>query len=262
MTATIIDGKGIAQAVLTNLRTQIEALGQPLHLAAVFVGDDPGLKSFVKLKQKAAQSVGITFSSYLFDGKSKDEVVQTLRYLASDESVDGVFIELPLPAGWDADELAALVPAEKDVDALRPDAVVPAPSVLALQYVLHECVVSTGGLSAAIVGQGRLIGRPITAWLKNQGAQVHSIDIATEDPASIASQADLVVTGVGRPGLVKGDWIKEGALVVDFGYAEGKGDVEDESVKQKAGLLTPVPGGMGPLVIAAVLENLLALAQR
>jgi methylenetetrahydrofolate dehydrogenase (NADP+)/methenyltetrahydrofolate cyclohydrolase len=262
MPATIINGKGIAQAVLANLRTQIEALGHPLHLAAVFVGDDPALKSFVALKQKAAQSVGITFSSYLFDGKSKDEVIQTLQYLAADDSIDGIFIELPVPSGWDADELTALVPIEKDVDALRDDAVVPAPAVLALQYVLHEHSVPVSGQSVAVVGQGRLIGKPITTWLKSQGAQVYPIDITTEYPASIASQADIVISGVGKPGLITGEWIKEDALVVDFGYADGVGDVELESVKQKASLLTPVPGGMGPLVIAAVLENLLTLAQR
>lgn len=259
MSATIIDGKALANAVLDNLAVQVRALGQPPHLAAVCIGDDPGIRTFVKLKQKAAQSAGITFSPYFLDETDRDGAVQTLAYLAADESVDGIFIELPLPPGWNTDELITLIPPAKDVDALVKGALVPAPAVRALGYVLAEMGVQVRGISATVIGHGRLIGGPIAAWLTEHGARVQIIDKDTPDPSHIACQADLIVTGVGKPGLVTGEWIKEGALVIDFGYSDGKGDVDQESVSKKAGLLTPVPGGMGPLVIAAVLENVVEL---
>ena len=260
MVATIVDGKGLAGAILVNIKTQADALTEPLHLAAVCVGEDPGLRAFVKLKQKAAQSAGITFSSYLFDGKDTQEVLDTLKYLAVDDTVQGIFIELPLPAGWDADELIARIPPSKDVDALTRMPTVPEPAVRALQYVLAEYDITPHGMAVAVVGHGRLVGRPIARWLGGQGADVRIIDIDTPGPAAVARQCGMLITGVGTAGLVTGEWVKDGAVVIDFGYADGKGDVDAEPVKRKAGLLTPVPGGMGPLVIAAVLENLLTLA--
>lgn len=267
MPATIIDGKGIANAVQENLKAQVLALGQPLHLAAVCIGDDACVRAFVRVKQKAAQSVGIQFSSYFFDGTDRAPVTQTLRYLAADESVHGIFIELPLPVGWDAAQFIALIPPDKDVDALTGNAMVPEPAVRALEYVLHEHDVALAGLAAAVVGQGNLVGRPLARWLATQGARVTVIDIETPEPAALARRADLVIAGTGMPGLVTADWVKDGAVVIDYGYGKNKkgayvGDVDFESVTRKASLITPVPGGMGPLVVAAVLENLVTLATR
>jgi methylenetetrahydrofolate dehydrogenase (NADP+)/methenyltetrahydrofolate cyclohydrolase len=260
MPATLIDGKGLADTILNNLKVQIDALGVPLHLAAVCVGGDAGLRSFVKLKQKAAQSVGIEFSSYFFDGLNSEEVRQTVQYLAADDGVHGIFIELPLPPGWDADALLALIPSEKDVDALTKKPLVPEPSVRALQYVFQEYGIEPKGMTVVVVGHGRLVGQPIAKWLLARGAIVNVVDEHTVDPDCYAHNASLVITGVGKPGLVTKDWVQEGATVIDFGYHDGKGDVDLESVQKKAGLLAPVPGGMGPLLIAAVLENLVTLA--
>ncbi len=261
MSATIVDGKGIADAVLNNLKTQLDALAAPLHLAAVCAGDDEGVRGFVKVKQKAAQSVGVTFSTYFFDAADERGMRATLDYLAADESVHGIFVELPLPAGWDRDAVLARIPPEKDVDALTGKGAVPAPAVKALQYVLHEHAIEPRAKRVVVVGHGFLIGAPVTRWLRGQGVMVDVIDIDTPEPAALAAQADIVITGVGTPGLITADWIREGAVVIDFGYAKkGKeyvGDVDVGSVQKKAGLVTPVPGGMGPLVVAAVLENLL-----
>jgi methylenetetrahydrofolate dehydrogenase (NADP+)/methenyltetrahydrofolate cyclohydrolase len=266
MTATRVDGKGLADAILENLKVQCDALPEPLHLAAVCVGDDPGLKAFVKIKQKAAQSVGMTFSSYMFDADDVQGAIDTIDFLAADESVHGIFIELPIPAGWDTAALISRIPSGKDVDALTGKASVPEPAVRALQYVLAEYDISPDGLRAAVVGQGALVGVPITRWLTESGADVSVIDINTPNPELLTIQADLVIAGAGVPELVTGEWIKEGACVIDFGYARKNdayvGDVEQESVSKKAKILTPVPGGMGPLVVAAVLENLVALATR
>lgn len=266
MTAVIVDGRGIADAILINLKAQLDALSEPLHAAAICIGDDAGIRGFVKVKQKAAQSVGVMFSTYFFDDPNKEEVADTMRYLAADDSVHGVFVELPLPQDWNRDEVLAQIPPEKDIDALTSKAVVPAPAVRALQYLCTEHAIEVRGMRVAVVGHGFLVGAPITRWLREQGARVDVIDINTPEPERIAREGDLVITGVGKPGLVTADWIKEGAIVVDFGYAKQGdnfvGDIDFESVKKKASLLTPVPGGMGPLVVAAVLENLLTLATR
>jgi methylenetetrahydrofolate dehydrogenase (NADP+) / methenyltetrahydrofolate cyclohydrolase len=264
MSAIIVDGKAIADTLLENLKIQLDALGEPLHMAAICGGEDEGVRGFVRVKQKAAQSVGILFSTYMFEGTDEQEIIDTLRYLATDDSVHGIFVELPLPSDWDRDRILALIPPEKDVDALTGRGSVPAPAVRALQYVFDEHPMNLRGVRAAVVGQGFLVGAPVAQWLDAQGAQVDRINIDTPDPERRTRQADLVITGVGTPGLITGDWIREGAAVIDYGYAKkGKdfvGDVDHDSVIKKAGLITPVPGGMGPLVVAAVLENLLLLA--
>lgn len=274
MPATIIDGKSIANVVVANVREQVAALGVPLHLAAVCGGDNPALKSFVRLKQKTAQSAGITFSSYFLD--SANEVMDTLDYLAQDESVDGIFVELPLPAGWDSEKILSHIPLSKDVDVISPEGennfyadkgMVLPPAVKALGYVLDEHDVDPTKMTATVIGQGQLVGRPIAHWLQRQGAKIVSIDIATPNPEKIVAQSDLVIVGAGSPGLVSGNWIKDNAIVIDYGYnrdAKGEivGDIDFASVPKKASLVTPVPGGMGPLVIAAVLENLVTLASR
>lgn len=264
MVATFINGRGIADAVLKNIREQVGALGVPLHMAAVCAGGDPGLAAFMKLKERAAQLVGIIFSSYFFDADKQDEVIQTLQYLANDASVQGIFVELPLPPGWDQKSILELIPSDKDVDSLTGRSAVIEPAVLALQYVIREHDIVLAGATVAVVGQGQLVGAPIARWLAGEGADVRIIDEHTSDAARIASQADLVITGVGTPGLVTADWVKEGAIVIDYGYGKNAagnyvGDVDGDVASKKAALITPVPGGMGPLVIAAVLENLLTL---
>ena len=273
MTAILIDGKAIADAVMTGLAEQVRALGEPLHLAAVCVGDDAGLRQFVKLKQKAAVSIGAEFSSYYFDASDEDGARQTVQYLAGDEGVHGIFVELPLPASWDTASLLSLIPVRKDVDVLSVAArekfygdeggILP-PAVLALQYVLNAHDASIVDNRIAVVGAGELVGRPVAHWLRGQGAAVDVIDIDTVHPERVTREAGMIIAATGTPGLVTDAWVREGATVIDYGFAKKGvayfGDVDFDSVHTKAGLLTPVPGGMGPLVVAAVLENLITLA--
>lgn len=275
MTARLIDGKMVAGRVLDDVGQQVVALGAPVHLAAVCVGDDPSLRAFVKIKQKAAQSVGITFSSYLFTDAELADAHETLRFLARDESVHGIMVELPLPKNADRAAVLSLIPTGKDVDVISPDGerayyadaspVLP-PAVRALELVLSQYEVPVRHVRVGVIGQGMLVGKPITHWLERQGADVMAIDVTTEDPRSYIRDADVVVVGTGVPGLVTGGWIKEGATVIDYGYGTRDGltvgDVDAASVLHTAGLLTPVPGGMGPIVVAAMLENLVTLATR
>lgn len=275
MKTILFDGVALAERIRTDLAEQIRALGSEPHLAAVCVGDDSGIRSFVKLKQKAAQAIGVQFSSYFFEADDEEGARTTLAYLATDDTVDGIFVELPLPESWDAKSFLSLIPESKDVDVLshsaedsyrRGSSLVLPPAVGALQYVVRAGSVDVRSMRVAVVGQGSLVGAPVAQWLERQGALVDRIDIATKEPEAIARNADIVVAGVGVPGLINDAWIKEGALVIDFGFGlkNGKhwGDVDSASIQNKAGILTPVPGGMGPLVITAVLENVLTLAMR
>lgn len=276
MLSTLINGRAIADEVLGGVTEQVMALGAPLHLAAVCVGDDTGLRAFVNLKKKAAQSVGIEFSSYFFDAGDEAGARSTLEFLAGDETVDGIFIELPLPEQWDAGALVALIPPQKDVDVLTAamrgafdrgdDGAVMPPAVRALQYVVDAHAIVLAGARVAIVGMGQLVGAPIAQWLERIGARVDRIDVNTPSPVEISLHADIVIAAAGVPGLVTADWIREGATVIDFGYGRKGdayvGDVDIETVQKKAGLVTPVPGGMGPLVIAAVLENVVLAGTR
>ncbi len=263
MEATIINGRAIADTILSGLATQVAALGVPLQLAAVCAGDNEGLKTFVRLKQKAAHSIGVQFSSYFFDANQESEARQALQYLAADDDVQGIFVELPLPASWDSAALTKLIVAQKDVDVLAKGVLLP-PAVRALQYVVDAHAIPISGVRVAVVGAGALVGRPVAQWLAAQGALVEVIDIDTTNPQDRSRHADVVIAATGVPGLVTDAWIKEGATVIDYGYGKQGdayvGDVDLASVHKKAGLLTPVPGGMGPLVIAAVLENLVLLA--
>lgn len=289
----IVDGQKMADQWLRDIAVQVRAMGEPLHLSAVLVGDDEGLKKFVELKRKAAAKCGIDFSAYYPD--SLKEATETLAWLAGDESIHGIFVELPLPSEFDGAELLSLIPREKDVDLITPageksfydgSGAIKPPAVSALERVLRELNVEPSELTSAVIGQGKLVGEPVAHWLAERGSLVSVIDIDTESPDRISAQADLVVAGTGVPGLVTGDWVKEDAIVVDYGFGLVKssddnhevggggrrrsrvaarkqlyaGDVDADSVKKKAGVLTPVPGGMGPLVIAATLENLITLA--
>jgi methylenetetrahydrofolate dehydrogenase (NADP+)/methenyltetrahydrofolate cyclohydrolase len=269
----LIDGRAIADAWLGDIAVQIHALGTTPHLAAVAVEPDEGLRSFIMLKQKAAQRCGIMFSSYLLEAKEADTVSSLLAFLAADEQVHGIFVELPLPEHLDTDAVLAHIPERKDIDRLSPDAErlfyggisapVP-PAVRAVERTLQTIGMEPDGISAAVIGQGRLIGKPVAHWLTTQGARVSVVDVNTREPAAVVRQAELVVSGTGVPGLVTGDWVADGATILDFGYTKQDdmvfGDVEATSVLPRAGALTPVPGGMGPLVIAATLDNLLTLA--
>jgi len=276
MSATLIDGRGISNAILKNLSEQITALGEPIHLAAVCIGSDPGLRSFIRLKQKAAQMVGMTFSSYFFDGENENEVRQTLAYLAADEHVHGIFVELPLPQSWETSTILSLIPLVKDVDVISPEGelafydndaalIVMPPAVKALEYIVSEYGIDILRSRVAVVGQGKLVGLPVTHWLRKQGVAVTTVDINTQEPARVTAAADIIIAATGVPGLIADQWVREDAIVIDYGFGQNQngayvGDVDFDSVAQKAKLVTPVPGGMGPLVIAATLENTLALA--
>lgn len=274
-----------------------QAQGKPLRLAAILVGDDEEFKKFVELKGRKAEEIGIEFKMFQFD-ENMDEAAMIYHSAEICKNYDGVLFELPLPKHLDQQKILDVVPVEKDVDVLsstsqhrfyadsecgldadskkesyevrprgffevEPQALPPA--VEALKIVLEKYGIGLKDKKAAVFGQGALVGKPISHWLEQEGAEVYRIRSTTENQEEYSRQADIIVTGVGKPGLIKGDMVKNGVIVIDFGYgknAEGKmrGDVDFDSVAPKASLITPVPGGMGPILIAAVLKNLVKLS--
>ncbi len=270
--STIVDGKLIAAELESGLRKRVS--GHSLGLAAVLVGDKPGIAQFVALKKKAAERIGIQFKSVSFPAAVLQEtVIVAVRELNADDSVQGVFVELPLPPNCSRDAVLNAIDPAKDVDMLSAQAqerffqkqskILP-PAVRALEIVLQKHGINVRGRTAVVFGQGFLVGKPIAHWLRMKGALVDVVDENTPEPGTHTRGADLIVSGAGKPGLICGDMVKDDAVVVDYGYSyngeKAVGDVDFHAVALKASLVTPVPGGMGPIVIAAVLENLVSLA--
>ncbi len=270
----IIDGRTIARNMLADLQDRVPLPHLALTLAAVLIGHDPALKKFVELKRKLAESVGIRFTVHEFpEDIHQEEAERLIAQVSKDQAVQGIFIELPLPNHLNTSKLLDAIDPAKDVDVLTSvqenafynnSAKILPPAVSALKTVLTNQGIQVKNKKVAVFGQGRLIGKPISHWLEAQDAQVARIDIETLNPEIYSREVDIVITGVGKPDLITADIVKEGAVVIDFGYGKKDGnmvgDVAFEEVSQKASLITPVPGGMGPILIAAVLENLVLLS--
>lgn len=277
----IVDGKRIAEEMLQKIAEEVKQIGRPLKLTAVLVGDHAGSKKFLELKKKAAEKVGINFTTQEFSADLPEGVLASrLRSLANLPDHSGVLVELPLPRQYHQEHILNTIPIKQDVDVLSVEAqkkffsgdflVVP-PAVEAVRVIFEKYVVNPQGKKAAVFGHGLLVGKPIAYWLYQRGAMVSVVDEFTKNPKQYSQEADLVITGVGQPNLINAEMVKEGAVIIDFGYNQQLetgnpqlvvGDVNFSDVEKKCSLITPVPGGVGPLVIAAVLKNLVSLARQ
>jgi methylenetetrahydrofolate dehydrogenase (NADP+) / methenyltetrahydrofolate cyclohydrolase len=270
----IIDGRKIADYVLGELRKEIIENNLDLSLGAVLVGDDPEFKKFVDLKSRIAEKIGISFTIYKFpeDIKTKD-LKKNMQEIC--QWSDGVLVELPLPKNLDQQAILNEVSVEKDVDVLSDEAqklfyenkskILP-PAVEASKIVFEKYEIDLKGKKAAVFGYGVLVGKPMAHWLVERGAEVSIIRSKTEKPEEFSKQADIIISGVGKPGLITGDMVKKDVIIMDFGYGKigdkMAGDVDYKTVSKKSDLITPVPGGMGPVLIAAVLKNLVELNKK
>lgn len=267
------DGRAIAQKVLSQIKTSLK--GRSVFIAAIWVGKNLAIGRFVEIKKKYAESVGIKIDAYHFsNGTSEEEIINKIKELSADKNISGIIVELPLPKNLNQDKVLNSIPKEKDIDILSASAQedfydnhskIDPPSVGALKILFEKHKINPKDKVAAIFGQSILIGKPIFHWLENTGAKVFKIDKNTENTKELCLRADIVVSGVGKPNLINGNMIKNGAVVVDFGFEKlGDkivGDVDFDSVAPKTYLITPVPGGMGPIVIAAFLKNIVQIAQ-
>jgi methylenetetrahydrofolate dehydrogenase (NADP+) / methenyltetrahydrofolate cyclohydrolase len=279
MAAELIDGKAIAQAVRGELAREVADWTAAGHsapgLATVLVGDDAASAIYVGGKQKASAEVGIVgFDHRLPEDAEHAEVEALLRELNDDERVSGILLQLPTPPQVDGAALTELIAPEKDVDGLTPvstgllvkgrPGLRPCTPAGAME-LLRRHDVALEGAEAVVVGRSDLVGKPVGALLLAANATVTTCHSRTRDLAGVCRRADVLVAAVGVPELVRGDWVKEGAVVIDVGInrtdAGLVGDVEFAAARERARLITPVPGGVGPMTIAMLLRNTLEAAR-
>ncbi len=276
MTAQLIDGNATAKAMRESIQKRVAAraaAGQRIPgLAVILVGSDPASQVYVSHKRKDCEQVGINSKAFdLPATTSQQELLDLIDQLNKDDEVDGILVQLPLPAGLKSDEILERIDPTKDVDGFHPFNV----GRLAQRMpMLRPCTPAgvvdllegTGqdirGMHAVIVGASNIVGRPMGLELLLKGCTVTTCHRFTKDLESFVSQADIVVVAVGKPGIVKGEWVKEGAIVIDVGINRldsGKlvGDVDFAAAAERANFITPVPGGVGPMTRAKLLENTL-----
>ncbi len=276
MTAQIIDGKAIAEQLLTSIKVRIQsrldAGKRAPGLAVILVGADPASAIYVRNKRLACDKVGIRSVAYDLPATTTEaELLALIEQLNQDNTIDGILVQSPLPPHIKDEHVIERISANKDVDGFHPYNI---GRLAVRQPTLRSCtpfgviklLEATGielmGLDAVVVGVSNHVGRPMALELLLAGCTVTSCHRHTKDLAKAVASADLVVAAAGKAGLVKGEWIKPGAIVVDIGInrlPDGKlaGDVEFEIAKTRAGWITPVPGGVGPMTVATLMENTL-----
>ena len=277
---TIIDGKKTAAEIRAQLRGKTAAFeekyGQKVGLAVVLIGEDPASQVYVRNKIRGCEEAGIrSFAHYLPADVTQAEAEELVRALASDDAVHGILVQLPLPRHLNADKILACIPAEKDVDGFsaenigrlaRNEECTVACTPLGVMELLHRYGVEPRGKRAVVIGRSNIVGRPMALLLLNADATVTICHSRTVNLAEECARADILVAAIGKPNFVTADMVKEGAVVIDVGInrVDGKlvGDVDFAAVSQKVSLITPVPGGVGPMTIAMLLQNAVSCAER
>jgi methylenetetrahydrofolate dehydrogenase (NADP+) / methenyltetrahydrofolate cyclohydrolase len=285
MTAKRIDGKAAAAAVRERVAKGVRELegkiGRPPGLATVLVGEDPASAVYVRSKNKATAEAGMaSFAHNLPATTSEADLLRLVADLNADERVDGILVQLPLPAQIDAARVIATIDPAKDVDgfhalnagrlAIGLDALVPC-TPLGCLHLLKAELGSLAGLEAVVIGRSNIVGKPMAMLLLAESATVTLAHSKTRDLSGVVRRADIVVAAVGRAEMVRGDWIKPGATIIDVGINrvpsdDGKGrlvgDVAFDEAAEVAAAITPVPGGVGPMTIAMLMRNTLVAAHR
>jgi methylenetetrahydrofolate dehydrogenase (NADP+)/methenyltetrahydrofolate cyclohydrolase len=280
MKAQLIDGKAIAQKVRDEVKAGVARFaaehGRPPGLDVVLVGEDPASVVYTRNKEKMSNEVGMRGRLHrLPDNTSEIELVALVESLSNDDAVDGILVQLPLPKHLREERVLGAIDPAKDVDGFLPvnagllslgrPALVPCTPRGAMR-LLAETGTPLAGARAVVVGRSNIVGKPMAQLLLAQHATVTIAHSRTRDLGALCREADVLVAAVGKAKMIQGDWIKEGATVIDVGInrtPEGKlvGDVDFEAAAERAAWITPVPGGVGPMTIACLLENTLAAAK-
>lgn len=275
MVAKILDGKQIAKDYRQGLQDQVEALkkeGYTPKLSVILVGNDGASMSYVRSKKKAAEKIGmISEIVHLEETATEEEVLNELERLNNDDSVSGILVQVPLPKQVSEQKVLETINPAKDVDGFNPANIgklyideqtfVPC-TPLGIMELLKIADIDLEGKEAVVIGRSHIVGQPVSKLLLQENATVTILHSRSKDMSKHLKNADVIVSAVGRPGLVTKDDVKEGAVVIDVGNTPDengklKGDVEYDEVKEIAGAITPVPGGVGPMTITMVLNNTL-----
>ncbi|MCK4961868.1 MAG: bifunctional methylenetetrahydrofolate dehydrogenase/methenyltetrahydrofolate cyclohydrolase FolD [Anaerolineales bacterium] len=289
MTAMVIDGKAIAAELRKEVAKGVEQLVAtgtiPPGLATVLVGVNPASQTYVRMKRKACAEVGIeSFGYELPVDTSQEDVEKVVKELNADPKVHGILVQLPLPAGLDEEAVLKAISIEKDVDGFHPlnigrlaqkgrDPLFVPCTPAGCIVLLKKAGAQLEGARAVVVGRSNIVGMPAALLLVKENATVTICHSRTRDLPSVCREADVLIAAIGRPEMIRGDWIKPGAYVIDVGVNRVDdpsrkrgyrlvGDVAFEEAKEVAGAITPVPGGVGPMTIAGLLRNTLHSAQR
>jgi methylenetetrahydrofolate dehydrogenase (NADP+)/methenyltetrahydrofolate cyclohydrolase len=274
--ARLIDGKAVAAAIRERVREEAAGLATPPGLATILVGDDPASEVYVRMKREDSAEVGIESFHHEPGGDVSQEALAALiQSLNADERVHGILLQLPLPDHLDQDPLIESIDPGKDVDGLTPmnagllaqdrgEAIAPC-TPAGVMELLRQAEVELEGARAVVVGRSILVGKPLATLLLAANATVTHCHSRTRELALICREADVLIAAAGKPGLITGEMVREGATVIDVGTnrVDGKlvGDVEFEAARRRAGAITPVPGGVGPMTRAMLLVNTLAAAR-
>ena len=270
----IVDGKMIAREIEAQVKHALSALSISPVLAIVIVGEDPVIENFVRMKKKAGMALGVLVREYRFSGTvSEGEVVAVVLALSENKDVHGIIVQLPLPKHIDPQAVLDAIPVGKDVDVLsfasvsafaRGDAKVLPPVAGAIQEILERADVHVSGKEALVLGHGRLVGIPAALLLRHNDAHVTVIDRPISDLLEYTRESDIIISGVGSPGLITPTMLHEGVVLIDAGTSEEGGRVVGDAeplCAEIASVFTPVPGGIGPITIAMIFKNLVLLAQ-
>lgn len=271
MVATILDGKATAEKIRTGIKAEVAKLNPKPGLAAILVGDNPASKVYVDIKRKTCDEVGIYSELYrLPESTSEKELLELIEKLNNNEKIHAILVQLPIPKHISEEKVINHIAVEKDVDGFRhenmgklaigKDASIPCTPKGVIR-LLDEYGIKAEGKNAAVIGRSNIVGKPTALLLMNRDATVTVCHKKTQNITQFTKNADIIVVAAGKPRLLTADLIKEGAVVIDVGInrENGKivGDVDFEAVRKKASYITPVPGGVGPMTVAMLMENTL-----
>lgn len=278
--AVIIDGKELAKKIRANLKIECEELKKKninSKLAVIMVGEDPASKVYVRNKSKACEDVGIEYEEYLLDvNTTQKELIELIEKLNNDKTINGILLQSPIPSNLDVNEAFRTISPQKDVDGFNPinvgklvlnqDTFVSC-TPYGIMKMFEEYDIDLTGKNVIILGRSNIVGKPLIHCCLNKNATVTSCHSKTQNIAQKAKEADVLISAIGKANFVTADMVKDGAVVIDVGINRldnGKitGDVDFESVKEKASYITPVPGGVGPMTIAMLMNNVIKATRR
>lgn len=278
--AVIIDGKELAKKIRANLKIECEELKKKninSKLAVIMVGEDSASKVYVRNKSRACEDVGIKYEEYLLDSKiTQKELIELIEKLNNDKTINGILLQSPIPSNLDINEAFRTISPEKDVDGFNPinvgklvlnqDTFVSC-TPYGIMKMFEEYDIDLTGKNVVILGRSNIVGKPLIHCCLNKNATVTSCHSKTQNIAQKAKEADVLISAIGKANFVTADMVKDGAVVIDVGINRldnGKitGDVDFESVKEKASYITPVPGGVGPMTIAMLMSNVIKATRR
>ncbi len=276
----IIDGKELAKKIRANLKIECEELKKKninSKLAVIMVGEDPASKVYVRNKSRACEDVGIKYEEYLLDvNTTQKELIELIKKLNNDKTINGILLQSPIPSNLDINEAFRTISPQKDVDGFNPvnvgklvlnqDTFVSC-TPYGIMKMFEEYDIDLTGKNVVILGRSNIVGKPLIHCCLNKNATVTSCHSKTQNIAQKAKEADVLISAIGKPNFVTADMVKDGAVVIDVGInrlGNGKitGDVDFESVKEKASYITPVPGGVGPMTIAMLMNNVIKATRR